>query len=347
MGIKNLPKIYNGDAKKGIVSLIRSIRVSELRGKRLVVDGNSVFYRYWSTSVRNTCEAQKDLLESGVDMNAVVRRWIGEVSRTLMRWKAAGVEVCVILDGKAPVAKEMTQGARQKGNQDYLEEATEMTKEACRIAQIEHQVGSICTGPLPDLDMRRLSAVNAVRARHRLCVVNGLGPRPSDWVEFATSMVAEGFQVIRANVEAETLCCKMVLNKEADFVYSTDCDCLAYRVPMWLKDWDPYDASFDAVYLRDVLDRLGLDEEQFLSYCILSGCDYNVHITKKKDGKDLKMGPVQIRKRLLKHGTIEKMMEDDDSVDWTDLNLDTCRSIFNLVIDVEPLKIVNRGEILV
>lgn len=348
MGILNLSKVYNGDEKKGLPSLVREVLISELQGKRLVVDSNSIFYAYWNRSTRDVCDHQPQLLENGPDMDRIRTSWLGACARVVNRWIDSGMDVTLVLDGRAPIHKDNTQAKRQRGKQDYIEEAEAIAKTACHLVGLTHNEGSVRIGEIMDVDAKTMVSVNALRARHRQCLINGIGPRAGDWVELSDHLIRkEGMRVIRSNVEAETLCCKMVHTGQADYVLSSDVDCLAYRVPCWIRAWNDWEKTFEIVYLQDVLDRLGLNSDQFLSYCIMLGCDYNVHITKRKDGSDTRMGPVDILKRLKKYKTLEGIMQADTTIDWSQLNLEACLSIFELQIEVESVSISQSQEILI
>lgn len=335
MGITGLCAVINGNEEKKIPSLCYTIPLEAMKKKRIVTDGNANFFEIWNSICRDACKMKKDLLEHLPNMDHVVSQWTSSTIRRLQTWTSAGIEVTVILDGTAPVDKEITQDKRKKQTQAYFTEASEIVKKACLIAGIQYVEGSLNTGDLPtNLSFSQLAQIAALRDRHRDCLMNAINPIKDNWNYLGQRIAAEpGIVCLRSNVEAETLCCKMVLNGEADYVLSSDSDCLAYRVPVWLRGWDLSTRSFIAVNLVDVLARLELDSDTFLDYCLFSGCDYNKKPKERKNGTATRLNVLRL---LKKNGSLEGVMK-DKTIDWSCLRVEECKRIFNLTFEVYPV----------
>lgn len=337
MGIAGLCSIINGDEEKKIPSLCYPISLAEMNGKRIAVDANANFHQVWNKICRDACQDKKDLLELPLNMEKIVSQWTSSIIRRLQTWTSAGLIITVVLDGTAPADKEITQDERKKQTQKYLSEATEIVKKACLIAGVSYQEGSYYTGPLPsNLSFSQLAQIASLRDRHRQCLMNAINPIKDNWTYLGTRVSAEpGIVCVRSNVEAETLCCKMVLKGEADYVLSSDSDCLAYRVPVWLRDWDLASRSFVAVNLTDVLGRVELDADRFLEFCLLSGCDYNKKVKQRKNGSATRLNVLRLIKKA---GSLETVMK-DKTIDWSCVREEACKRIFNLELEVYPVEL--------
>ena len=69
-----------------------------------------------------------------------------------------------------------------------------------------------------------------------------------------------------------------------------------------------------------LLSDFGMSYETFVDYCILSGCDYTDTISQ--------IGPVTSFNMMIKHGNIEKYLEDNRDKNTSKFDYVTARSIF-------------------
>ena len=116
-----------------------------------------------------------------------------------------------------------------------------------------------------------------------------------------------GLPVIVSNGEAEVVCVKLVKNKLADYVFTEDSDSIVYGLSI--------DRSIDRdvsilkksengsdileISSKKVLESLGLHSvDEFVDYCILSGCDYCPTIPR--------IGPITALKIIKEYKSIEK-----------------------------------------
>lgn len=342
MGINYLSTLYS--------SIVKKIAALSLTGKKLAVDGNSIFYPYWSIAVKRVCSHQHDLLENGPDAEAIVKEWITSVLALLERWnKSLKIDVTTVLDGRAPEEKQVTQKKRQAASVKYLTEAASIAETVCKNFNMEYVPGMVSTGAITASGLLTLDLA-AKRQRHMLCINYGFSPLKADWAALASAIKKEGYKIVRSSTEGETLCCKMLLNGQVDYVLSSDCDCLAYLVPQWLSGHGYEDGTsfFTSVTLTDLLDSLSegtgqvMTKEQFFSMCLLLGCDYNAKPKCYKNGKKLQLGAVGAKKMALQHKDIQSLLSTTaDEIDWgDDFNAEACMDIFRLKRSVEALEIL-------
>lgn len=303
-----------------------------LSGKRMAIDANASFYGAWSEVVRQVCTSSEDLLERGIDLQQVRPLWSKIVLSMLKTWTDLGMTIVICLDGEAPKMKAKTQEGRISSSTGYLDRASEQVRLACEALGREYEESMICIGPLSEDPLERLEQMPLIapyRKEHSMCLKNALGPRKDDWRHLASDLQREGYKVVRSNVEAETLACKMALEGKVDYVYSRDSDCLAYGIPCWLNRWDSWKSCFMGYTLEDVIKYGRLkDKSHLLMMCILLGCDYNNNL---KDisfarvcGTEKKQGLIQ------KYSSFEELQDSRKDLDYSVLNIEECLDIFLL-----------------
>jgi 5'-3' exonuclease len=341
MGIKDLPSIINGD--KSGHSLNYYIHIAELAGKRIWVDVNAIFFSHWNKIARDYCESTDRLMEVGVDYDAIVTRWKSMVVRVTSDWVSAKVDLTLVLDGEAPDSKDTTRAQRRLARDDYRQKAAAATQRVCELLGVPYEEGTYVSGPLPPIPLEKAAEVEQLRSAHRDALKCYIDPIRENWLDLLSALQAEGMRCVRSSVEAETLCCKAVIDGKADYVLSSDSDCLAYRIPVWLRGWESTMRSFKAVSLDAVIAAIGIPPERFTDFCIMCGCDYNQRISHNKAGKTIRMGPVTAAK-LLKERSLDQIMRDDTSIEWDLLNVDFCRSIFNLKIEATEVSLAESSD---
>lgn len=303
-----------------------------LNGKRMAIDANAAFYAAWSEVVKQVCSASSNLLEVGVDLEQVRPLWSKVVAAMLKTWTELGMTIVICLDGEAPKMKAKTQEKRTSISINYLNRASEQVKLACEALGRDYDEAMLCIGPLSEDPLERreqIALVAPYRKEHLMCLKNGLGPRKGDWYYLTAHLQREGYKVVRCNVEAETLACKMALEGKVDYVYSRDSDCLAYGIPCWLNKWDSWNGCFTGYTLDNIIKYGGLkDKSHFLMMCILLGCDYNTNL------KDISFarvcGTAKKQGLIQKYSSFEELQNDRKDLDYSVLNIEECLDIFLL-----------------
>merc|ERR1712241_594403 len=83
-----------------------------------------------------------------------------------------------------------------------------------------------------------------------------------------------------------------------------DADCLTFGTKLLVRNLmaaESQGKQIMEVNLERVLEQLNISMDQFIDFCILSGCDYCDTIKG--------VGPASAIKLLMQHGTLEKVLE--------------------------------------
>jgi len=134
-----------------------------------------------------------------------------------------------------------------------------------------------------------------------------------------------GLPVLSNNGEAEVVAVKLAKNKLVDYVWSEDSDAIAYGISIepfneYIKILKPSD-DFNKILeisSQKVLEDLSLTHNEFIDYCILSGCDYCNTIPR--------IGPITALKIIKEYKTIEEYLKKHPI--RIDFNYVDARSVF-------------------
>jgi flap endonuclease-1 len=181
-----------------------------------------------------------------------------------------GIRPCWVFDGKPPEAKSKVLQERRK-KKDTAEEQMEVAKEEGDNERILKLAGQ------------------SVRVT-------------SQMTEDAKTLIKLlGLPLIEAPTEAEAQCAVMA---KAGIVYAVateDTDCLTFGSPILLRGFSSKEEPVIEVKLEIVLEKLGLNMEEFIDMCILCGCDYSAGI----DG----IGSIKAHKLMCEYKSIENVLE--------------------------------------
>lgn len=122
-----------------------------------------------------------------------------------------------------------------------------------------------------------------------------------------------------APMEAETCCSDLCKRGIVDAVLSEDTDVLVYCTPIFLSKINTTTDTCIQIKYSDILENLGIDQNQFLDLCIMCGCDYNKNIPK--------VGCETALKHIKKYYSIEEI-EIKIGLDISILNHKRTREIF-------------------
>ena len=110
-----------------------------------------------------------------------------------------------------------------------------------------------------------------------------------------------GVPVMEAKSEAEAQCVHLLKKGKVSAVVSDDMDCLTFGSKNLLKGVKNNKEKIVEICLEDVLEGLELNMDEFIDFCILSGCDY---VSTYKG-----LGPTTALKLIQEHRTLEKVVE--------------------------------------
>jgi 5'-3' exonuclease len=138
---------------------------------------------------------------------------------------------------------------------------------------------------------------------------------------------------IQSNSEAEQTCCSLVNEGLCDIVLSSDTDCIAHRVSIFIFQLDIQTGIIKYTTKKDLLESFEFDrDEQLTDFGILVGCDYN------KSKKIKNIGPVKAHQLIKEYKNLEtiktKLNIDIDSIDYI-----KCRELFNYKLSDEEKNI--------
>lgn len=102
---------------------------------------------------------------------------------------------------------------------------------------------------------------------------------------------AYGATYYDAPEEADELCASLVLKNKVWACLSEDMDMFVYGCPRVLRYFSLLNHTAVIYNLNDMLNNLGIKQNELREICILSGTDYNMNINKNNDNVDTKDTP--------------------------------------------------------
>merc|ERR1719204_1806025 len=114
-----------------------------------------------------------------------------------------------------------------------------------------------------------------------------------------------GLPVVEAPSEAEATCAALCRDGQVYAAATEDADCLTFGTRLLIRNLmaaESQKKQILEVSLERALEQLNISMDQFIDFCILSGCDYCDTLKG--------VGPSTAIKLLMQHGTIEKVIEE-------------------------------------
>ncbi|MFH1972365.1 MAG: flap endonuclease-1 [archaeon] len=290
----------------------RDLKWESLQGKTLAIDASNVLYQFVS-SIR-----QRDGTPLMDDSGRVTSHLVGLFSRVpnLMQ---KGIKPVFVFDGKPPALKDLTHQKRR----EVKEKAREKYMDAA-VAEDEEEMGKYS---------KQIGRMNQEMFDEAKELLNGLG-----------------LPVVQAPSEAEAQCAYMCKKKKVFAVGSQDYDTLLFGGPKLIQNLtlaqkrkvsggfvliSPY-----LIELKDVLDKLELNQDELIILGILIGTDYNPGGVKgigpKKALKLVQTGrkPDDIFSELNAEfdwkeifNTFKKIPTTDVNLSFSDINMDKIKEI--------------------
>merc|ERR1712226_277854 len=113
-----------------------------------------------------------------------------------------------------------------------------------------------------------------------------------------------GIPVVEAPSEAEATCAALCRDGKVYAAATEDADCLTFGTKILIRNLmaaESQKRQILEVSLERALEQLNITMDQFIDFCILSGCDYCDTIKG--------VGPSTAIKLVMEHGFLEKVME--------------------------------------
>ncbi len=143
---------------------------------------------------------------------------------------------------------------------------------------------------------------------------------------FVDLMLMMGIQVIRAEGEAEMLCCALMDKRRVAGVLSRDTDHLVLGCSNLMISLN--NDFVENLNMTKLLDKLNLTQKEFIDFCILCGTDYNM----PNGGLSrCLMSPEKAIHVIQTHKSIEKAMQ---NMRLPNTNFAACRETYSMTKDV-------------
>jgi len=113
-----------------------------------------------------------------------------------------------------------------------------------------------------------------------------------------------GVPVVEAPSEAEATCAALCRDGKVYAAATEDADCLTFGTKILVRNLmaaESQKKQILEVSLERALEQLNISMDQFIDFCILSGCDYCDTLKG--------VGPSTAIKLLIQHGSLEKVLE--------------------------------------
>lgn len=269
MGIKGLMKFLQDAAPKAIKEVSGP---EAFTGRVLAVDASMCLYQFLIMIREGQSGGYGNLTN---EAGAVTSHIQGLLSRTI-RMMEAGIKPVYVFDGKPPELKMAEIAARRekaKENEKALQEAKDEGDEE-KIAKMAGRTV-------------RVTKEQNEQAKQLLHLM--------------------GLPTVDAPSEAEACCAGLAKAGKVYAAVTEDADCLTFGTPILIRNLlaaESQKRTILEVNLATALEQLNCTMDQFIDFCILSGCDYCETIRN--------VGPSTAIRMLMQHGTIEKVLENLD-----------------------------------
>jgi flap endonuclease-1 len=132
--------------------------------------------------------------------------------------------------------------------------------------------------------------------------------------------------------EADLMCRYLFQKKIINYVITEDMDFLTHGCSKVIRGFKHTEKKFTLYSISDILDNLNFTQDQFIDYCILLGCDYTDSVCG--------IGPVSSYNFVKKYKTIEGIIENEPSFDYSNFKYTEARNMFKC--EVVPHKTVKK-----
>ena len=273
MGIKGLKKFLREHSPH----LFRNVSLEELPKARYALDAEGTIHQQYAIARQRVIQ-QIDIFDDDPDPELIFPHLREMFLSKLTSFARTGHLLIPIFDGPEKPAKQDTLNKRRE----------QQVKQRNELSKIREQVSQ----------GTELSTINQLQQRaSRLSAADQNVPRELI-KRLQHQLSCLGIPYLVATGEAERLCSQLAIEGYVLGVVSRDSDCLAHGAPMIISD---HKEKLEVVMLPDLLRHYQLTYDQWVDWCILSGCDFNVNLPKIAIVKSLSL--------IKEHGNIEQVIE--------------------------------------
>jgi len=277
MGIKGLMKFLQDASPKAI----RNVDGPEaFTGRLLAIDASMCLYQFMIMIRENHSGSYQNLTNEAGEVTSHI---IGMLSRTI-RLMENGIKPVYVFDGKPPELKM----AELEGRRAKATEAKATLAKALESGDQE-QILKASKGTV------RVSKEQNEQTKQLLRLM--------------------GVPVVEAPSEAEATCAALCRDGKVYASATEDADCLTFGTSVLIRNLMSAESQKKQVFevqLSRVLEQLNITMDQFIDFCILSGCDYCDTLKG--------VGPSTAIKMIMQHGSIEKVLEQPEMAEKVPAN---------------------------
>lgn len=266
MGIKGLMKFLHDAAPKAV----REIDSQQAYTGRIVaIDASMCLYQFLIMIRENSSGAYQNLTN---EEGKITSHIIGMLTRTI-KLMEHGIKPVYVFDGKPPELKLGELAARRQKRE---------SAEASLQSAIE-------TGDQEQIQKSTKMTTRVTKEHNE---------------ETKKLLRLMGLPVVEAPSEAEATCAALCKAGKVYAAATEDADCLTFGTKILIRNLMAAESQKKQILQVDLdvaLEQLNLSMDQFIDFCILSGCDYCDTLKG--------VGPSTAIKMLVQHGSLEKVLE--------------------------------------
>mmetsp|Transcript_5647 Transcript_5647/g.12825 ORF Transcript_5647/g.12825 Transcript_5647/m.12825 type:complete len:394 (+) Transcript_5647:74-1255(+) len=266
MGIKGLMKFLQEAAPKAIREVDNQ---QAYTGRIVAIDASMCLYQFLIMIRENRSGSYNNLTN---EEGQVTSHIIGMLTRTI-KLMESGIKPVYVFDGKPPELKLNELDARRAKRN----EATANLQAAKESGDAEQVLKST------------KATVRVTREQNE---------------ETKKLLRLMGVPVVEAPSEAEATCAALCRDGKVYAAATEDADCLTFGTKILVRNLMAAEAQKKQILevsLERALEQLNITMDQFIDFCILSGCDYCDTLKG--------VGPSTAIKLLIQHGSLEKVLE--------------------------------------
>lgn len=275
-------------------------------GRRVAIDFFGWMYANYQ-SIYGIHIDNTDILNEVINKFEIEKEYLNRLIRFIMSWSTHCITPIFIMDGVASSLKKQTKDKRREKRIKTQNDVDLLYEE------IDKRINGDILEPVEDL-------VILLKKKMRNLIII-----PQEIIQISISfLTAIGLPCLEAKGDAERLCAILCREKIVAGVYSEDIDTLAFGSPIMIKEFTKGETkekkTLTCIRLDDLLENFKLNYTEFVDFCILSGCDYNINIRG--------LGTDGSYKQILAHKRIENI---DEKYDYSCLIHEECRNEFKIV----------------
>src|SRR5579864_7432085 len=268
MGINKL----NVVVERELGEVTKPYPISDFAGCRIAIDLSIIVHKCHNKQFRKLADGIDLLNEScaNIDDALLTKMTVRDVlARIKSDFVRHSIQPVIVVDGESPELKKRYAGPKRK-------QAKESAKKRLRALLARLKQKGVRRGNISTADFEELVKIHYQTREMGRDVLK----------KVAEALEAKNYPVLHAVSEAEELCTKLCLEGKVKAVYSTDTDNIVRRCPLMITnicregpigDWSDGSDVYAHAYGYNPLihERMGLNYEEFVDFCIMMGCDYN------------------------------------------------------------------------